>query len=269
MSENPYLPATVEVLDVISESHDVLTLRLDVKKTSHMPGQFMMLSVFGFGEIPVSVSSSPTITDYIDLSVKKTGSVTSVVHETQPGDTVGLRGPYGRGFPVDEVGDNDLLFMGGGIGLAPLRSFIDYIRDKRDDFNDVSVLYGARTADDMVFRGEFNDWRSMFNLHLIADMECEGWYGRVGYVSELLSEVTLDTENTIAIVCGPSIMMKCVVGELKKLWYPDDKIILSFERRMKCGIGKCGHCNIGDKIVCIDGPVFSFDEVRDSPELWG
>ncbi len=266
---NPYIPKKVEILGVLDESRDVKTLRLDVRNSKHEPGQFMELSVFGYGEIPVSISSSPTLRDYIDLSVKNVGSVTSVVHEAEPGDIVGVRGPYGRGFPVKDVGGCDLLFIGGGIGLAPLRSFIDYIRDEREGFGDVSILYGARTADDMVFKQEFDDWRSMFDLHLIADMESSGWYGRVGFVNELLSDVSPDIKNTYAIVCGPSIMMKSVLKSLKDMQFPDEQIMLSFERRMKCGIGKCGHCNIGDRYVCIDGPVFRYDKVKGYREIWG
>ncbi len=266
---NPYIPRKVEILKILEESRDVKTLRLDVKGLRHKPGQFMELSVFGYGEIPVSISSSPTIEDYIDLSVKNVGSVTSAVHEAEPGDTVGVRGPYGRGFPVKEMGESDLLFVGGGIGLAPLRSFIDYIRDEREGYGDVSILYGARTADDMVFRQEYDDWQSMFDLHLIADVESEGWYGRVGFVNELLKDVSHEIKNTYAIVCGPSVMMKSVVKDLKSMQLPDEQIILSFERRMKCGIGKCGHCNIGGRYVCIDGPVFRYNEVRSYREIWG
>ena len=267
--KNPYMPKVAEIVEVRNETPDVKTFCIGLKDFdfNYKPGQFVELSSFGFGEIPVSITSTPTRKKgFIELSIKNVGRVTNILHEAKTGDSVGIRGPFGNGFPVNTLRGKDILFIGGGIGLAPLRSFINYIIDRRNKFGSVYVLYGARTYADMVFKNEYENWRKHFEVHLTIDKEDKNWNGNVGFVNQLLKKTTMDVKNidkTYAIICGPEIMMKFVINDLKNTGFDDNNIILSLERVMKCGIGKCGHCNIGDKYVCIDGPVFSYADIKD------
>ncbi len=269
--KNPYLPEVVLIERVTTETPDIKTFRLLKTEGSfeHLPGQFMEVSVFGVGEAPISISSYAGKAGYIELSIKKMGMVTSALHDLRFGDKIGVRGPYGNSFHIEWIKRKDLLFVGGGIGLAPLRSLIHYIFSNREDFGRVTILYGARTFQDLVFKDElFNQWpqKKDTQVHTTLDMGNDDWKGRVGVVPKILKELKLKPINTVAFTCGPPIMIKYTLETLEELGFPDEDIITTLEMKMKCGIGKCGRCNIGDKYVCLDGPVFTLKELKDLPQ---
>jgi sulfhydrogenase subunit gamma (sulfur reductase) len=234
----------------------------------YLPGQFLEISVFGVGEAPISITSPPTRKD-LEISVKRAGAVTECLHKAEVGDVIGIRGPYGNGFPLDKLKGGDVLFIGGGIGLAPLRSLINFMFDNRGKFGRIFILYGAKTPEDLVFRDELGSWMKEKDteVYVTVDKKDSKWKGDVGVVPKLLEKINPDLENTYAVVCGPPVMIKFTVKALIDMGFSDDQIIFTLERMMKCGIGKCGHCNIGSKYVCIDGPVFSYAEMKDVPEF--
>jgi sulfhydrogenase subunit gamma (sulfur reductase) len=223
-----------------------------------------MVSHFGYGECFFAISSSPTKKDYIEVSIMKLGKVTSALHECEPGDELGVRGPYGNYFNVNGWKGKNLIFIGGGIGQAPLRSLINYVVDNRKDYGDLNILYGARSTSDLCFKPEFDELekRKDVNVHLSIDKEEKGWKNFVGFVPDNLLRVKPSPKNAIAITCGPSVMIKFVIQNLLKLGFADDQIFTTLEMRMKCGIGKCGRCNIGNLYVCKDGPVFSYNQLK-------
>jgi len=231
-------------------------------ENDYKPGQFVQVSVLGAGEVPISLCSSPTEEGYFELCIRKTGLVTGAMSSLKKGDEFGIRGPYGNSFPVEEVKGQPLLFVGGGIGLAPLRSMIKYVFDNRDDYGQVTILYGARTKEDIVFAEELNQW-SKDNVDVLTtiDRSQEGWSGRVGVVTTLFKEVRRPATYK-AVVCGPSIMIHFAIKELLALGLEEENIITTLERHMKCGVGKCGHCYIGGKYVCTDGPVFTYAQLN-------
>jgi len=264
--QNPYIPYKARIKSVKQETQDVRTFKIEPCNFDYMPGQFLELSIPGIGEAPISITSTPTRGE-LEISVKLMGSVTKALHELSEGDTVWIRGAYGRGFPVDMLDGKEIVIIGGGIGLAPLRSMINYLIDK-NNFKKIYILYGARTPGDLVFKDEFEAWENKSNVEMFVtvDMGDDKWSGNVGVVGKLLGNINTNP-GMIAVVCGPPIMIKFVVRDLKSMNFPDDQIIISMERMMKCGIGKCGHCNIGEKYVCIDGPVFTLEEMRDNREF--
>lgn len=271
--KNPYIPAIARIKEVRQETPDVKTLQISLpdeygKGFVYMPGQFLEISSFGVGEIPVSITSSPTRED-LEISVKKVGRVTESLHEADAGDRVGIRGPYGNGFPVGDMRKRDILFIGGGIGLAPLRSLINYMFDTREDFGRIFILYGARTPKDLVFKNELKLWdgKDKGEVHVTVDRGGEGWKGNVGVVPKLLEKIEPQLKKTTAVICGPPVMIRFTVKALRDRGFNDGQIIFTLERMMKCGIGKCGHCNIGEKYVCVDGPVFSYAEMKNIPEF--
>jgi len=223
-----------------------------------------MVSLFGKGECFFAISSSPTKKDYIEVSVMKLGKVTSALHECEPGDVVGVRGPYGNYFDVKGWQGKNLVFIGGGIGQAPLRSLINYVVDNRKKYGKLDVIYGARSSGDLSYKEEFAELekRKDVNVHLSIDVEEDGWKKFVGFVPDNLLRVKPSPKNTIAITCGPPIMIKFVIQNLEKLGFTEDQIFTTLEMRMKCGIGKCGRCNIGNLYVCKDGPVFSYKQLK-------
>ena len=227
-----------------------------------------MLCVPGVGEAMFSITSSPTNKEYQEFSIKKCGVLTDYLHELKVGDEIMVRGPYGNNFPVEtELKGKDLLFVAGGIGLAPLRSVINYVLDNRDNYGKVDILYGARSADDLVQLKEIEEvWMNAkdVNVHLTIDRPQEGWDGHVGFVPAYLKELELSADKTV-LVCGPPIMIKFVLAALSEMGYSKEQAYTTLELRMKCGIGKCGRCNIGSKYVCKDGPVFRCDEVDELP----
>jgi sulfite reductase subunit B len=267
--ENLYIPNIAIIIETRKETPDIKTFRLSFKdrefqrKFIFKPGQFIELSVFGYGEAPFSISSSPNQHDYFELTIKRVGNVTSALFKLNNGSAVGVRGPFGNGFPIQELENKNILFIGGGIGLAPLRSLINFVLSGREKYGDLTLMYGARTPKDIVFKEEIETWRKHIDVHLTVDVGDETWKGTVGVVTVLFKEVDVDPKDTIAVMCGPPIMMHFVTKELLKLGFPENQIILSLERLMKCGIGICGHCNIGRKYVCKHGPVFTYKETKD------
>ena len=236
---------------------------------SHLPGQCAMLSIPGVGEAMFSISSSPTNQELMEFSIKKAGVLTAWLHNAEVGQQITIRGPYGNAFPVEaELKGQDLLFIAGGIGLAPLRSVINYVRANRANYGAVDIVYGARSAADLVFRNEIEqEWQGINNLnvHLTIDREQEGWNGNVGFVADFVKKLKF-TPNRLTLVCGPPIMIKTVLVALQDLGFDNSKVYTTMELRMKCGIGKCGRCNIGSKYVCKDGPVFRCDELAALPD---
>lgn len=272
MQSETLIPQVGVVTDIRKETPDVKTFRVvgkDGKKLfEHMPGQCAMLSLPGVSESMISITSSPTNKDYMEFSVKKCGCLSSALHDLQVGDSICVRGPYGTPFPVDtDLKGKDLLFVAGGIGLAPLRSVINYVRDKRENYKSVQIIYGSRSADDLVeYKEIIDEWAAdpSIEVNLTIDREQEGWSGHVGFVPTYVKELAPDVCKTV-LICGPPIMIKFTLAGLKELGFKETQVYTTMEMRMKCGIGKCGRCNIGDKYVCKDGPVFRFDQLGELP----
>lgn len=269
--ENIYSSHTAEIVDIIQETPDVKTFRLkfvdpEVQKSfDYLPGQFIEFLVFGEGESPFCISNSPTRkSSGIECSVKKMGKVTQSLHELDIGDTVGIRGPYGNGFPIEQLKKRSLLFVAGGIGLAPLRSLIDYCLDKRQDFNDITIVNGARTSKDLVYKSAYKTWEQAKDtkLHLTVDCQEDNWTCMVGVVPKALEQLKPTCGGSVAIVCGPPIMIKYTIPTLLKLGFCPPAIITTLEMKMKCGLGKCGRCNIGPTYICKDGPVFTYAQLE-------
>ncbi len=273
MRSEPLIPMLAQVTDIRRDTPDVKTFRvvgMDGKKPFvHIPGQCAMLSVPGIGEALFSITSSPTQQAYLEFSIKKCGCVTEWLHAIEPGQQVTLRGPYGNGFPVDTAfRGQDMLFVAGGIGLAPLRSVINYIRDNRASYGKVDIVYGARSKEDLVDYPEITEqWcrESDLSVHLTIDRAQDGWDGHVGFVPNFVRDLRFET-NKIAVICGPPIMIKFTLAALQELGFAREQVYTTMELKMKCGLGKCGRCNIGSKYVCKDGPVFRFDELDELPD---
>ena len=263
-------PATVDDVKPMTALENFFSFRLDSgKELGHMPGQFAEVSIPGIGEAPISISSSPTRKESFEMVVRNVGNVSGAMHHLGAGDKVYIRGPFGTTFPVDDaMKGQDILFICGGIGLVPVRSAIQYVLDNRDDYGRVMILFGAKTPRDRLFTGEFDQWRSAKNVTLLetVDHRDEGWSGPEGVITTLMPLVKIDESRTIAIICGPPIMYKFVITELLKVKLRADQIYLSLERHMKCGVGKCGHCQVNNIYVCQDGPVFKFSDVNDIEE---
>jgi NAD(P)H-flavin reductase/ferredoxin len=242
----------------------------DGSELNHVPGQFAEVSVFGVGEAPVSVSSPPTKKGSFEMCVRKIGNVTTKLSSLNKGDIIGVRGPFGTGFDVDFLKGKDLLFIAGGLGIAPLRSLFNYVLDKRSEFGKVTILYGCKEPCELLFPEEVESWSKRDDIeHKLTVDRCpegECWEGNIGVITTLIPGVDLDPEKTYAILCGPPVMYKFVIRELKKRNLPDDHIIMSLERRMRCGVGKCGHCQINQIYVCKEGPVFNYANIKGVPE---
>lgn len=272
MTNDALIPSIGVITDIRKDTPDVKTFRVvgvDGKKLfEHMPGQCAMLSIPGVGEAMFSITSSPTNKEFMEFSIKKCGCVTSWLHAMEVGQQITVRGPYGNGFPVgsDFKGKN-LLFIAGGIGLAPLRSVINYVRANRADYGTVDIVYGSRSMNDLVdFEEIQNEWKNEkdFNVYLTIDREQEGWDGHVGFVPAYVKEVNVPTDRT-AVLCGPPIMIKFTLQALLDLGFDKTQIYTTLEFRMKCGVGKCGRCNVGNQYICKDGPVFRMDKLETLP----
>jgi len=265
---NPYIPNLAVIEEMRDEAPDVRTFRfrlIDREKQegfSFIPGQFVELTVFNYGEAPFSLSSSPLEKRFFELTVKRTGVVTNALFRLKEGDVVGIRGPFGNGWPIEEMRNENILLIGGGIGLVPLRPLIKYILENRGEFGEVILLYGARTPKDIVFKKELEEWRKDIDVHLTVDRGDESWSGRVGVVTVLFDEIEVDPNNTFSVQCGPPIMMHFVTKKLRELGFAHERISLSLERQMKCGMGFCGHCMVSGRFVCKDGPVFKYDVIE-------
>jgi NAD(P)H-flavin reductase len=266
--DNIYLPKSAVIKEVIGENEQIKTFvtafrdEMSNRSFTYEPGQFMMVSIPGFGEAPISISSTPTRPGTLELSVRRAGKLTDAMHKLQAGDSIGLRGPYGRPFPLDIIG-NDLLFVAGGIGLAPLRSVINYCLDQSGTHGKKVILYGSRLPSDIAFQRDIAEWqqRSGVTCILTVDQAETGWTGPVGLVTSLFDGLDLNSEKSVALVCGPPVMIPPVLRQLKKMGFADENIWTTMERYMKCGVGICGHCHMEGKLICVDGPVFNKREL--------
>ena len=240
----------------------------DWKRFSFLPGQFVMLELPGYGEIPISFSSSPSIKSTIELCIRKAGKVTEALHKAKRGAIVGLRGPFGTYFPMEQMKGNNILLIAGGLGLAPLRAPISFVIENRADFQDIYILYGAKNPAQLLFDYQYDQWHRIddITLEVIVEEPDKNWIGPVGMITKLLDDITVPPDETYAIVCGPPVMFKFVCNRLNAMGIPMQRMFVSLERRMHCGIGKCCRCNIGSSYTCIDGPVFDFWTVMNLKE---
>jgi NAD(P)H-flavin reductase len=271
--QNPYVPIPVEVVKIITEvdTKDIKTFRFafvnkeDEEKFAYIPGQFAELSIFGKGESPIGIASSPTQKGYIEFTVQKAGVVTSALHEMEEGTLMGVRGPLGNSWPLEFLEGKDIVVVGGGFAFTTLRSLINYMlhEDNRKRFGKITCIYGARTPGLLIYKDELEAWgkRDDINLNVTVDKGDATWKGREGFVPTVCKEVAPSSENAVAVICGPPIMIRFTLPVFFDLGFSKDNIITSLEMRMKCGIGKCGRCNVGHKYVCKDGPVFSLAEL--------
>ena len=268
---NVYLPHLAVIEKIIDETYDTKTFHFNFKderlkeEFSFQSGQFCFLSILGIGEAPFCISSSPTLRDHLECSVRQVGRLTRALHRLGVGAEIGFRGPYGNSFPLEFLAGKNLVFVGGGIGLAPLRSLIWNVVDNRDKYGNIDIIYGALSPADLCFRYDLEAWEKDETVNMVTtvDKGDEGWNGRVGLVPVVLEEIAPSATNSVAIVCGPPIMIRFTFPALQKLGFTPEQMLTTLEKRMKCGIGKCGRCNIGNLYVCRDGPVFSYAQIKD------
>lgn len=270
---NTYLPTMATIVETVQETPTIKTFRVTLgneevmKNFKFEPGQVGQLSVFGTGESTFVINSPPTRTEYLQFSVMKAGEVTAKLHTLNAGDRVGVRAPLGNHFPYQDMKGKDITFIGGGIGMAPLRTLLLFMLDNRADYGKIRVLYGARSPGDMAYQYELPEWlgRDDMETVLTIDNPADGWEHKVGLIPNVLLEMNPPAENAVAVTCGPPIMIKFTLQALAKLGFKDDQIVTTLEKRMKCGVGICGRCNIGTKYVCVDGPVFTYAQLKDLP----
>jgi NAD(P)H-flavin reductase len=273
---NIYQPHLMRIAEITDETEDTRTLKLEFKDPAvaesfkFSAGQFGEYSVFGEGESTFCIASSPTRKGYIECSFKATGKVTQALRRLDTGDTIGFRGPYGNHFPIEKMKGNSVVFIAGGIGLAPVRCAIWNVLDMRDQFKDVTIVYGARSVGDLVYKRELEEWSKRTDLKICLTVDPGGetpeWKGEVARVPTAVEKTVAYAENTYAVICGPPIMIKFTLPVMDKLGFPAEHIYTTLENRMKCGLGKCGRCNIGATYVCKDGPVFTAAEMRAMPQ---
>jgi sulfhydrogenase subunit gamma (sulfur reductase) len=263
-----YLPVMAHIRQIrqISQTEKVLTIELPGGLSlNHEPGQFVEVSVLGVGEAPISVCSSPSRSqESFEICVRRAGDLTGVIHALKPGDPIGIRGPFGHGFPLKRFRGKDILFAPGGLGLAPARSLIQQVLDERHNYGRVIILYGARTPSDLLFQEDLARWsqRGDVELHISVDRSDEDWPGNVGVITTLFSKIQIYARNTVAITVGPPVMYRFVLLELLGIGISEGNIWLSLERRMRCGVGKCGHCQMNHIYTCQEGPVFSYAQIK-------
>ena len=272
MIESIYAPKIARLAEVrpMTELEKLFVIELpNGESLGHQPGQFVMLAIPGVGEAPISISSSPSRSNgRFELCVRRMGDVTGALHRMKPGDYVGIRGPFGHGFPIEQMRGKDMLFAPGGLGLAPLRSLINQVLDERGSFGRVIILYGAKRPAELLFRDELEQWaaRDDVEFHVTVDRGDETWTGNIGVITTLFPKITVDPRNTVAVTCGPPIMYRFVLMEMLGKGIPETQIYLSLERRMKCGLAKCGHCQINHLYACKEGPVFTYAQIKNVPE---
>lgn len=263
---NIFLPREAKIVNSYMatklEKHFKLKMA-DGSRMDYQPGQIMEVSLFGYGEIPIGFASSPTQGDTFDIVVRTVGRVSTAVNNLNEGDSIYIRGPLGNGFDLNELRNNNILVIAGGIGLCPTRSIINYIMDRRDEFKGFTLFYGAQDPKQQIFLEDISEWKSSddVNYHETVDRADESWKGNVGVITTLFAKTKIEPDTKV-IICGPPVMFKFVIKELDDIGVPRDNIYLDLERRMKCGVGKCGHCQINDKYVCVDGPVFKYTEIE-------
>ncbi len=263
------IPTPVTAVRMLTKTECLITVELDPDRIEpYRPGQFFMLSLPGIGEAPISVCSPPEAYPRLQLCVRRVGKVTAHLHQLAVGSTIGIRGPMGNGVPLEQLKGQDLLIAAGGLGMVPLHALINHIVKNRADYGTVTVLYGAKEPGELLFRDELLQWgsRGDLNLHIAVNIADEDWMGHVGMITTLFQYVSVDVAKTAAVIVGPPVMYHFVMQEIRKLNLPPERIFLSLERRMKCGVGKCGHCQINEITVCQDGPVFSYDQLKTLPE---
>lgn len=267
---NPYEVLKCTVENIITESPTIKTFVLKPERDfAFKTGEFVQFTVFGSGEAPFTPSSSPYISDMLDITIMKTGRVTSRIHNLKKGDLIGIRGPLGSGYPTEKFEGREILILGGGVGLAPLRSLILHLLGVREKYKRIILMYGSRTPDDIIYKEQFEDWAKQgVEIYRTVDKGTDGWTEDVGVVTTLFSKTEVDMKNGIAVVCGPPIMMKFGTLKLLEVGYKEESIYLSMEKNMSCGIGKCGHCALGRYFVCKDGPVFTYDKIKDITGIW-
>lgn len=273
MAGNPYLPQVATVVEIIQETRNIRTLRVVLDDAEAMenftfePGQVGQLSVFGAGESTFVINSPPSQKRWLQFSVMATGEVTDAIHHLSTGDKVGVRAPLGNFFPWRDWKGKNVFFIGGGIGMAPIRTIMLHLLERKADYGKISLLYGARSPLDMAYRYELDDWRQNPGLEctLCIDNPYENWEHKVGLIPTVLEELAPAPENTVAVLCGPPIMIRFTLQALEKLGFAPENIVTTLEKRMKCGIGICGRCNIGSRYVCVDGPVFTLKELQGLP----
>lgn len=257
------IPKPYKVLDFKRETADNFTLKIAMP-INHHPGQFVQVTIPGIGEAPISLCSDSR--EYIELNIREVGNVTRALSKLKRGDTIYVRGPYGHGYPMDLLKGNNLLVIGGGCGVAPLRGVLKYVENNRADYKDIHLFFGYRSPNDILFSKEVSDWKGKYDLNLSVDKNPTNAVcvdAKVGYVTEVLKNSNVSNNNIVAFLCGPPVMMKLVIDILKQKGFHDDQIFISAERLMYCGIGVCCHCMIHGKFTCLDGPVFRYDEIKD------
>ncbi len=264
--EDLYQPVMAEIKEVKKLTEMETFYRVELpggKELGHMPGQFVELSIFGVGEAPFSISSSPTLKGSFELGVRRAGMLTDVLLRQQPGTKIGIRGPFGNGFDIEKFEGKDVLIVAGGIGLVPMRSMINYVIDNRDRFGKLIICYGSRSDQELLFTDELAQWAKdpSIDYHVTVDQGSDSWRGHTGVITTLIPGLDLDLTNTVCCICGPPVMYRFVLLSLKSKGLSEENIYMSLERRMKCGVGKCGHCQINHSYVCQDGPVYHYPDL--------
>jgi len=271
MNGNLYKPLKSNLVKVIDESPLIKTFVLKPEEEiSFETGQFIEVTIDGMGEAPFTPSSSPLKTDQLEITVMKTGYVTDHMHQMKPGEQMGIRGPFGRGYPIEKFYDKEVLILGGGCGFAPIRSLLYNLIAISDKLRKVTLCYGSKTPEDCIYKPYIQELRETpkFEVLRSVDQADGNWTERVGVVTVLLDDVNMDIKNSVAVVCGPPIMMKFGSLKLLEMGYPETDLYLSMEKNMSCGLGKCGHCMMGKYLVCKDGPVFTYNEIKEQPHIW-
>lgn len=267
---DPYLPLEAEIIDRIQESSTIFTLKIRfIEYECHeqflfYPGQFNMVYLYGVGEVAISIVSDPEEKDALDHTIRAIGRVTKALQQLKIGDRIGIRGPFGRGWPLEQSQGKNVVVVTGGLGCAPTVSVINYILARRDQYGDLKILQGVKHSDDFIFRKQYAKWQESprTEIHIAADQVGPKWPWAVGYVTDMIQTLNLDPENTVAMMCGPEMMMHTAINALTQKGIPEQNLYLSMERNMDCGIGQCGHCQYGGLFVCKDGPIFAFPEIK-------
>ncbi|KTD13689.1 hydrogenase/sulfur reductase gamma subunit [Legionella gratiana] len=268
---DPYVPFEAEIIERIQESPTIFTLHLRFFDTSlhdtfnFYPGQFNMLYLYGVGEVAISIVSDPEKKDILTHTIRAVGRVTRALQKLETGDKIGVRGPYGRGWPLEQTQNKDIIVITGGLGCAPSVSIIDYILARRKQYGHLSILQGVKHSDDFIFRKKYAVWEKSPNtvIHIAADQAGPKWPWNVGYVTDMIDKISLNPENTVVMMCGPEIMMHTAINLLKKKGISENDLYMSMERNMECGIGQCGHCQYGGFFICKDGPIFAYSEIKE------